>query len=384
MIAFIDDHREAYGVEPICRVLPIAPSTYHEHVAQRRDPARLSARARRDLELKPEIAPRLRRELRGLRRAQGLAADAARGLRRRPLHGGAADARDGPAGRDPRQAGAHDDQRQGRAVPAGPRQPAVPCAGAEQAVGVGLHLRRDLGGLRLRRLRHRHLRPADRRLAGQPHGARQLRPGCAGAGAPRAAARPSRRPRPPQRPRRRNTSPSSTPSAWPRPASSRRSAASATATTTPWPRPSTASTRPRSSSGAGRGDPSKPSNSPRSNGSTGSTTAACSSPSATSRPPKPKPLLRPARGHADGRVDSNKSASGKPGAVQLLPAPLPFAARTPARSQPLSCFERRRSRATKASLRNDLADQVKSKAWDDLAIPREKPSWLGTKPEGPL
>ena len=55
MIAFIDDHREAYGVEPICKVLPIAPSTYHERVAQRRDPARLSARARRDQALKPEI-----------------------------------------------------------------------------------------------------------------------------------------------------------------------------------------------------------------------------------------------------------------------------------------------------------------------------------------
>jgi transposase InsO family protein len=56
MITFIDDHRKAYGVEPICRVLPIAPSTYHERQAQRRDPARLSARARRDLELKPQIA----------------------------------------------------------------------------------------------------------------------------------------------------------------------------------------------------------------------------------------------------------------------------------------------------------------------------------------
>ncbi len=56
MIAFIDDHREAYGVEPICRVLPIAPSTYHEHVAQRRDERRLSARAQRDRDLKPEIA----------------------------------------------------------------------------------------------------------------------------------------------------------------------------------------------------------------------------------------------------------------------------------------------------------------------------------------
>lgn len=48
MIAFINEHREAYGVEPICRVLPIAPSTYHEHVAQRRDSSRMSARAQRD------------------------------------------------------------------------------------------------------------------------------------------------------------------------------------------------------------------------------------------------------------------------------------------------------------------------------------------------
>jgi hypothetical protein len=31
MKAFIDEHREVYGVEPICCVLPIAPSTYHEH-----------------------------------------------------------------------------------------------------------------------------------------------------------------------------------------------------------------------------------------------------------------------------------------------------------------------------------------------------------------
>ena len=44
MIAFIDDHRATYGVEPICRVLPIAPSTYYEHGAQRQDPTQLSAR----------------------------------------------------------------------------------------------------------------------------------------------------------------------------------------------------------------------------------------------------------------------------------------------------------------------------------------------------
>jgi len=55
MTGFIDKHRETYGVEPICRVLPIAPSTYHMRVAQRQDPARLSVRARRDATLKPEI-----------------------------------------------------------------------------------------------------------------------------------------------------------------------------------------------------------------------------------------------------------------------------------------------------------------------------------------
>jgi len=55
MIAFIDDHREAHGVEPICKVLPIAPSTYHDHVAKRVDLSRLSARARRDEALKVEV-----------------------------------------------------------------------------------------------------------------------------------------------------------------------------------------------------------------------------------------------------------------------------------------------------------------------------------------
>src|SRR5919206_3578096 len=55
MIAFIDDHREAYGVEPICRVLPIAPSTYHAHAARRADPGRLPARAQSDAALMGEI-----------------------------------------------------------------------------------------------------------------------------------------------------------------------------------------------------------------------------------------------------------------------------------------------------------------------------------------
>jgi putative transposase len=55
MVSFIDKHREAYGVEPICKVLPIAPSTYYEHKAQERDPERRSERAKRDDVLKQEI-----------------------------------------------------------------------------------------------------------------------------------------------------------------------------------------------------------------------------------------------------------------------------------------------------------------------------------------
>jgi transposase InsO family protein len=45
MVRFIDDHRMMYGVEPICRVLPIAPSTYFHHKRRARDPVRRSVRA---------------------------------------------------------------------------------------------------------------------------------------------------------------------------------------------------------------------------------------------------------------------------------------------------------------------------------------------------
>ncbi len=55
MVDFIDEHRSTYGVEPICKVLPIAPSTYFEHAARRRDPSRRPARAKRDDRLRVEI-----------------------------------------------------------------------------------------------------------------------------------------------------------------------------------------------------------------------------------------------------------------------------------------------------------------------------------------
>ena len=55
MTAFIDLHKDEYGVEPICEVLPIAPSTYYEHRARRMAPEKRSARATRDELLRKEI-----------------------------------------------------------------------------------------------------------------------------------------------------------------------------------------------------------------------------------------------------------------------------------------------------------------------------------------
>ena len=55
MIAFIDDHRGTYGVKPICKVPPIASSTYHAHAVQRADPAKASPRVRRDVALMAQI-----------------------------------------------------------------------------------------------------------------------------------------------------------------------------------------------------------------------------------------------------------------------------------------------------------------------------------------
>jgi putative transposase len=55
MIGFIDEHRDVYGVEPICRVLPIAPSTYRAHAARRADPSKAPSRARRDAFLRDRI-----------------------------------------------------------------------------------------------------------------------------------------------------------------------------------------------------------------------------------------------------------------------------------------------------------------------------------------
>ncbi len=68
MVSFIEEQSEEHGVEPICKQLPIAPSTYYEQKAREADPSRLPQRLVRDTELREEIE-RVWRENRELRRA---------------------------------------------------------------------------------------------------------------------------------------------------------------------------------------------------------------------------------------------------------------------------------------------------------------------------
>ena len=201
MIVFIDDHRAAYGVEPICRVLPIAPSTCHAHAARRADPGKLPARVRSDAALAVEIRRVFEANFRvyGVRKVwrqfarEGIVAarcTLARLMRAMGLQG---------AGReDP-----HHDPRPGRGLPARPREPPVQGSAAKCAVGQRFHLCRDVVRVRLRGLRrrterfagHRRLRPARRRLAGLADRSCELRAGCAGAGLARAPPCPGRRAR---------------------------------------------------------------------------------------------------------------------------------------------------------------------------------------------
>lgn len=182
MIAFIDDHREAHGVEPICKVLPIAPSTYHDHVAKGRDPSRLSARAKRDEELTVEVRRVFEENFRvyGVRKVW-------RQLRREGF-----DVAGCAVSRLMRQMGLEGAIR-GKPVKTTISDKAAPCPldqvnssmpGPEQALALRLHLCRDLGRLRLCRLRHRRLCPSHRRLAGEQDRPCRLRSRCPGTGAP--------------------------------------------------------------------------------------------------------------------------------------------------------------------------------------------------------
>ncbi len=153
MISFIEEHRLVLGVEPICRLMLIAPSTYYEVIAKRTDVDRLSARERNDIAMKVEIR-RVFNENFQVYGVQGLAAIAARRLRHRPLHRRAAYENNGDSRRHSRQADQNHRVGQVRSMSTRPGEPTVLRSSAEHAVVIRFHLCRDLAGLRLRGLRH--------------------------------------------------------------------------------------------------------------------------------------------------------------------------------------------------------------------------------------
>ena len=201
MIDFINEYRAIHGVEPICRVLPIARSTYYAHAARHADPGKLPARAQRDAAPKIEIGRVYDENFRvyGVRKVwrqlgrEGIAVarcTVARLMRTMGLQGVV-------RGKRVRTTISN----AAALCPHRSRQSAVQGTAPECPVGVRLYLRRDVGWLCPCCLCHRRLCQAHCRLACLSHGSRRLCAGRAGAGPARAPVRPRRRPRPPQRSR---------------------------------------------------------------------------------------------------------------------------------------------------------------------------------------
>ncbi len=284
MISFIDEHRSVLGAEPICRLLPIAPSTYYEIVAKRTDVGRLSARARRDIAMKVEIRRvfnenfqvyGVRRVWRQLQREGYDIARCtiARLMRMMELQG----------------------VIRGKPVKTTVSDTSAPCplarvnrqffAPAPNILWLSdftyvatwqgfVYVAFVIDAFARRIVGWQASRPA---LCSMPLTRRFMIGGLSNAAGwfiiPTAA---------------RNMCPFAIPNGWRRRASSRLSEALATVTTMLPPKRSTVFTRPRSSIGEDHGATSKPWSSPRSNGSTGSTIAAFWSPSETLRPPRQK------------------------------------------------------------------------------------------------
>jgi hypothetical protein len=189
MVAFVDEHRAEYGVEPICEVLPIAPSTYHEQRRRRLEPDRRPVRQKHDDDLRVKIhrvwtenfavygADKVWRQLRreGVEVARCTVERLMRALGLR----GAVRGRAFRVTTEPDLAAirppdlVHREFRADR-----PNQ-----------LWRRPDLRGDLGGVRLRGLRHRRVREEHRGLAGveltaQRPGARRARAGTARQGTP--------------------------------------------------------------------------------------------------------------------------------------------------------------------------------------------------------
>ena len=177
MKAFIDDHRAVYGVAPICKVLPIAPSKYRLHAARQAKPSMQSARARRDQALMPDVERvwqenfrvyGVRKVWRQLQREEV----AERLMRRLGLRGAI------------RGKGAKTTIRAPNAVSPLDHVRRQFRADRPNALWVSdFTFVSTWQGLRLRGLRHRRVCPPHRRLEGLVVGADRLRARCAGGGA---------------------------------------------------------------------------------------------------------------------------------------------------------------------------------------------------------
>ncbi len=186
MAGFIDDHREKFGIEPICAVLPIAPSLYYELKARERDPHRRPARARRD----EKLCEHVRRVWRENRAAKSGSSSSVRS-RSSPRYGGAPDAAPGSRGGGAWAEVHGDDDRGYRGdATAGSGNAAVPGSAAESAVGCRSDVRCHVARVRVCGVRHRRILASDRRLASVELAAQRPGPRCGGAGTLRSSHHP--------------------------------------------------------------------------------------------------------------------------------------------------------------------------------------------------
>ena len=157
---YIDAHKDEFGVEPICRVLQFAPSTYYAAKSRPRQPVPCPTASWAN------TSSGSTRRTTGLWGAQGLAPAAPRRRDGRSGPGGADHGRPRSLRRAPGQGQAHHDPRRRSLTGPRPGRSPVRRRRPEPPVARRHHLCLDLVRLLLHQLHHRRLRPAHRRLAG--------------------------------------------------------------------------------------------------------------------------------------------------------------------------------------------------------------------------
>jgi len=317
MIDFIDRHRDVYGVEPICTMLPIASSTYYEAKRQACEPSRRSARRQSDVEIGGAIhqtwhANRCvygaRTVWRQLQRDQWQVARCTierlvRDMGLRVSCGGGRRARPSPTRARPRP----------RIMCVETSRRMLGCA--RPTLGGGFHLRGDLARVCLRRLRDRHIRTSDRGLARFERAQHESCTRCARESHSGA----------PTRQRLDSTHRSGcsiSVDAIQRATGGCRVAPLVGRVGSSYDNALAETVigllRPKSSAAARRGAILRRLNSPPWIGSTGSIINACSAPSATSRRLRRHYTSMPHCPSLPGRRDSNPRASGKTGTIHLV------------------------------------------------------------------